>query len=54
MRWIIIHAVKEEKYLEIMIQDILAPEKHINKVSGEPCCLLQNMSMAFHYLDETR
>ena len=46
-----IDTVKEEKDLGIIIQDTLTPEKHINKLFGETYRLLQNIRVAFHYLD---
>ena len=42
----------EEKDLGIIIQNTLSPEKHINKVFGKTYNMLQNIGLAFHYLDE--
>ena len=47
-----IDTVSEEKDLGITIQDSLTPEKHVNKLFGETYRLLQNIRVAFHYLDK--
>ena len=47
-----ITTVDQEKDLGIVMQDNLAPEKHINKIFGETYNMLRNIRVAFPYLDK--
>ncbi len=35
-----------------MMQDILSPERHINRIFGSTCILLTKINVAFNYLDK--
>ena len=48
----IITRVDKEKDLEIVMQNNLSPEKHINKIIGETYNMLRNIRVAFHYMDK--
>ena len=48
----IITRVDKEKDLEIVMQNNLSPEKHINKIIGETYNMLRNIRAAFHYMDK--
>jgi len=48
----VISRVNEEKYLGIVIQDNLSPEKHINKIFAVRYRMLRNIRVAFHFLDK--
>ena len=48
----IIKEVTEEKDLGVIIQNDLSPEKHVNKIFGKTYKMLQNIGLAFYYLDE--
>ena len=43
---------KEEKYLGVVIQDTLSPERHINQLFGSTYRMLTNIRVAFHYMDK--
>ena len=43
---------RHERDLGISIQDNLSPERHINKLFGESYKMLQNIGMAFHYMNK--
>ena len=47
----IISIEKEEKDLEVVIQDNLSPDKQIDRIFGDTFMLLRNIQMAFHFLD---
>ena len=47
----IIKEVTEEKDLGVIIQNDLSPEKHVNKIFGKTYKMLQNIGLAFYYLD---
>ena len=42
----------EEKDLGVTFQDTLSPEKHINRLFGQAYGTLQNIKVAFHYMDK--
>ena len=48
----VICKTKEEKDLEVVIQDTLSPERHINQLFGSTYTLLTNIKVAFHYMDK--
>ena len=48
----IISIAKREKDLEVVIQDNLSPNKHINRIFGDAFMMLRNIRMAFHFLDK--
>ena len=48
----IIGETNEEKDLGVIVQNTLSPEKHINRIFGKTYNMLQNVGLAFHYLDE--
>lgn len=39
-------------YTHAHVQDKLTPDKHINRIFGDTYSLLQNISVAFHYMDK--
>ena len=41
---------KEEKDLEVVIQDNLSTEKHRNRLFGDTFRMLRNIRMAIHFL----
>ncbi len=47
-----LRVVHEEKDLGVTMQDTLSPEKHINKLFGETCRMIQNIRVSFHYMDK--
>ena len=47
-----IKEANEEKDLGVIIQNTLSPEKHINRIFGKTYNMLQNIGLAFNYLDE--
>ncbi len=38
--------------MEVVLQDNLSPEKHINKIFGDTYKMLRNIRVAFHFLDK--
>ncbi len=48
----VIKEVTEEKDLGVIIQNDLSPEKHVNRTFGKTYKILQNIGLAFYYLDE--
>ena len=48
----ILNVTKEEKDLGVTFQDTLSPEKHINRIFGQAYGTLQNIRVAFQYMDK--
>ena len=43
---------KEEKDLEVVIQDTLYPDGYINQLFGSTYRMLANIRVAFHYMNK--
>ena len=48
----VILMAKEEKDLEVVIQDNLSPEKHRSRIFDDTFRMLRNIRMAIHFLDK--